>query len=169
MFCKFIVDGPVYQHNLSCTHHFLLPRYSYRTLSQLIDVDWISTTGSGSRADRRLREIPYSCQADFTKHRAIFSPSPMLFQVIVDRVSAPRGEGGKNLHQIHQISPLKLASQHGPAPCSLPPFLRRRFDRAPSPPSFLALRGVGLVSNLSAFPHRAPLSLKSGGATALPF
>ena len=72
---------------------FLLPRYLYRTLSQLIDVDWISTTGPGSGADRRLREIAYPCQADFTKHRAIFSPSPMLFQVIVDRVSAPRERG----------------------------------------------------------------------------
>ena len=39
-------------------------------------------------------------------------------------------------------------------------------------PSFLTLRGVGLVSNLSAFPHRAPLSLKSreaNDATAFPF
>ena len=152
--------------------------YSYPTLSQLIDVDWIPTTGLGGRVDVRLHEIAFTAKLEVNKPwaraRGIF-PSPMLFQVIVDRVSAPRGEGGKNLHQIHQISPLKLASparaRRG-AICSLPPFLRRRFDRAPSPPSFLALRGVGLVSNLSAFPHRAPLSFKSreaNDATAFPF
>ena len=83
-----------------------------------------------------------------------FSPSPMLFQVIADRVSAPRGEGGKNLHQIHQISPLKLAST-----ARSPLFCGDDLIELLLLPSFLASRGVGLVSNLSAAtPHRATQS-----------
>ena len=41
--------------------------YSHRTLSQLIDVDWIPTTGLGGRVDVRLHEIAFTAKLEVTK------------------------------------------------------------------------------------------------------